>query len=127
MKIYALIIILSVALVGCANHPALPPKEATKQLPSPDELTADAAGAIMRWLRAGDLPGFAKDAHGDLQNVLCDCDVLFPTTRTFYLTKQGETTPYNYTLFRESINSQWQLQRAWITNSTTHVVEELSR
>src|SRR6185295_7237662 len=111
--------------VGCVNRHSSLTEDAVWQASPQDKLTMEAGSIILQLLRQGRLPGFGKDDHGNMQNAPCDCDHLFPAVRTFHLTKVGDAAPHSYTLERVSADSQWQLQRAWITNWTSHVVEEL--
>jgi hypothetical protein len=90
------------------------------------------AGLILKQLHEqGRLPGDSKDEHGKLTSGTFDLVVsnkatviTYPTSRTFHLVKDGDTSTNNYTLVKLSKDSEWKLQKAWQTDSNGTFVKE---
>ena len=85
-----------------------------------------AEACLIRRMKEYRLPGFVKGEHGSLSGFVGsrDLEAVFPATRSFTATKQGDTSKYHYTVFRASQDSAWTLQRAWRTTPDGRVAEE---
>jgi hypothetical protein len=97
-------------------------------------LETDAAGKkLMQLHEDGHLPINPKDEHGDV-TITCDTgpmirsnelvEIAYPTKRTFHIVKVGETSTNNYILVKSSKDSEWELKKAWETDSNGQVIKE---
>lgn len=101
-------------------------------------VTNDAAGesfvagrVLEQMWDKGLLPGALKEEHGTLNLdpillVVSNRAVImtFPASLTFHLIKNGETSTNNYTLIKQTENSDWKLRRAWEIDSNGQVIQE---
>ena len=76
--------------------------------------------------KRGDLPGWLKDEHGDVNffNLGENASTNYPISRSFIATKQHDVSEYHYVVTKASKDSDWKLQRAWRTDGNEHVIEE---
>jgi hypothetical protein len=91
-------------------------------------LTTDAGDFLERLKKEDRLPGFRKDEHGEISTVIPVESlnrVSFPVFRTFHVTKNGERFFYHYKVTKVSQNSEWELQKAWQTDSAENFLKEL--
>jgi len=113
MSRYFIIFGTVVLLVGCASHVA--------------KTEAISGGDFLLQLhQQGRLPGDSKDSHGKITCYLLPSDlqqVSYPLSRTYQVVKTGDISTNNYTIVRLTKDSAWQLQRAWRTDSSGHVIE----
>jgi hypothetical protein len=93
--------------------------------------TVIAAAAIKQILDQGHLPGVSKGEHGDISFdagplVISNVAVAmtYPASRTLHLVKDGETSTNNYVLVKQTKDSEWKLQKAWLTDSNGQVIQE---
>lgn len=88
------------------------------------------AGLVLKQIRdQSRLPGVSKDEHGTLtsENLRFSNSLpvlTYPALRTFYFVKEGETSTNNYTLVKQTKDSEWKLQKAWQTDSKGQIIQE---
>jgi Peptidase of plants and bacteria len=86
-------------------------------------LTREAGEFMINQQRNGELPGFLKTdpiQFGMPDGANSD---EYPIRRTFHCSKNGDSSLYNYTIFRSSKTSAWELKKAWRTGKG-HLLEE---
>lgn len=107
--------------------------EATKMSLTNDVYLESGAAALFlkRLLDQGLLPGVSKGEHGDMTSDMVDSVIsnkavamTYPASRTFRLVKDGETSTNNYILLKQSNDSEWKLQKAWLTDSNGQIIKE---
>jgi hypothetical protein len=99
-----------------------------------NDVTAEsviAAGVMQQMWDKELLPGVSKEQHGTMNldpipSVISNKAVTmtFPASRTFHFVKDGETFTNNYTLIKQTENSDWKLQRAWEVDSNGQTIQE---
>ena len=82
----------------------------------------------MELRKADRLPGISKNEHGHATSGKVKFpdpnEGNYPVSQTFHIVKTGDSATNHYSIVRESENSDWQLQRAWRTDSAGRVIEE---
>jgi hypothetical protein len=93
--------------------------------------TAEAGQMLLQLRGNNHLPGVSKDEHGRLDSEIVPMMVSnklvivsYPVQRTFHLVKEGETSTNNYILVKQSKDSEWKLQKAWLTDSNGQLIKE---
>jgi len=77
----------------------------------------------------GKMPGFAVGEKGWMSAFLKPEEIgnqTFPATRTLTCSKAKDSSTYNYTLTRASLESSWKLERAWRSAPGGSVIEDYS-
>jgi hypothetical protein len=81
---------------------------------------------VLDLLKDGRLPGLSKDDHGLLESDTLPLSkgATYPVSRTFRVTKSNDPGIYLYKVVRKTENDEWQLQRAWKTDSKGSIIAE---
>jgi hypothetical protein len=115
-----------VLLEGCSSENSRVPDYVSTNSVTTETI---AAGDFLRTLHEENrLAGDSKDDRGEIKTdtlPLSDFkDVTYPFSRTFHVVKTGSSYTNNYTVVRKSKGSEWELQRAWRTDSNGQKIEE---
>jgi hypothetical protein len=92
---------------------------------------AQAGQFLLQLLKNDRLPGISKDEHVQLTTDIVPImisnklvEISYPMERTLRLVKNGETSSNNYTLVKQTNDSEWKLQKAWLTDSNGQIIQE---
>lgn len=91
-----------------------------------DDLTKEAEKFLSNLKEKGLLPGWLQNEHGNI-TFWIPAEInpeIYPVSRTFNGTKNGDVSKYHYAIVKTSPNSAWKLQRAWQTDSNGKVLKE---
>jgi hypothetical protein len=116
-----LIVSMTVLYAGCCNECRL---FRTNPVATETRAGGDYLVALHKENR---LVGDSKDNHGELTSDPIPTDlkeVKYPFSETFHVVMKGASYTNNYTVGRQSQNSEWQLQRAWRTDPQGRTMEE---
>lgn len=119
---------------GCSKSDGNFVSDATASaLLSTNEVAAEtlSAGNFMGELQISDrLPGVSKDDHGEMTSTKINFSATehYPISRTFFIIKNGDQSKskYYYQFTRISKASEWQLEKAWRTDSEGKTIEEFT-
>lgn len=91
-----------------------------------DDLTIEAEKFLSNQKEKGQTPGYSSDDHGELKFWIPgeSNPEVYPVSRTFNATKNGDTSKYHYLVSKVSKDGAWKLQRAWQTGADGRVIKE---
>jgi hypothetical protein len=91
-----------------------------------DDLSIEAEKFLSNLKEKGQLPGWLQDEHGNMSLWIPgeNNPEVYPVSRTFNGTKNGDVSKYHYAVVKASKDDAWKLQRAWRTDASGHILNE---
>jgi hypothetical protein len=88
--------------------------------------TIDAADRLKEMIKQNRLPGISNGEHGNFASEYFEIsesnEVTYPLSRTFHVVKTGEILTNHYTFIKMTAGSNWELVKAWKTDSNGQIV-----
>ena len=88
----------------------------------------DAVKFLTQLKKNGELPGVQKDSHADVTTGVLPISKFqtaeYPFVVTFHVLLMGDSLTNHYTVERPAAGSNWQLKRAWRTDTEGKIVNE---